>query len=395
MIGSDPREKEVKAIEAHIASTGSLGLVEGLFYRDRAIRKVLANKDDPEHQALKRSLAGILTGEDQTFDLQKRSVACSIDSIPPSVDHGFLPAAIKASAGMDQQIAAINFLAPLARNDDSLYDLLFKIARGDTSNITNVHEAATKALSYQVFSRRRVDLRRVANNPMRKEKDRILAYKIMAGAALFTDPLVYESICDLGFDTTIAHLYDARNTLAPSARASYEFEWSRRNNTLSPSHGKSKGEVKVMAVTEAQQRFQEELFTVIDYVLETAHKTQMHNDVGAMNGLRDGFPQTSQKLTRTLCQLVSKKPSYHVQTLCRYAQEMVNISREEAEHMVQTLEDVKGKQGTSTAKDWMDTTLNTLSFRLGKERDGYWKRTHLTQIWTGEYTAQQIVSWRK
>lgn len=71
---------------------------------------------------------------------------------------------------------------------------------------SNVSNAAIKALSQSAFPARKRNLKVIALNPMRKEEDRVLAYKIIAKSAMFTHPDVYETICDIASDNSIKGL---------------------------------------------------------------------------------------------------------------------------------------------------------------------------------------------
>ncbi|MBI4440869.1 hypothetical protein HY639_01760 [Candidatus Woesearchaeota archaeon] len=394
----DPRDLEKRNLEAYILANGPMGLVQGLFYRDDAIARVLAEQSHPGHEPLKKSLMDVLIGENPAMYLKKQAVAASVDAIPPKAEHGFLPVAVKASAGMDQQIAAVRFLAPLSAHNDAVYHRLWKVARGDTSQMINVRNAAMKSLSYQAFPARKRDLKQVALNPTRKDVDRILAYKIMAGAAMFTDPEVYGLVCKIASDESIRELYKKRRILAPSARFWFTADMKlRREYPDQHRDGKSEAEVKFAVVEKVQKEFQESLFEVINHVLEATYCVDLHNNVVVMNGLQNGFPHTSQTLTKELCRLIVQDPSYHVQNLCKYAEKMRAISKQEAEHIVETLEQVKPhfERVDHASRSWIDVTLNEVTYRLRKKEDGYMDRLYLDKIWKGELTPEQIISSRQ
>ena len=398
MVDTSPQDLVRRDLEAFIAAHGPTGLVEDLFYRDRAIALTLSDSRNPEYESLKNSLMEILTGENPVMHLQKQAVAASVDATPPRAEHGFLPIAVKAAAGMDQQIAAVGFLASLSAADDEVYQLLWKVARGDTSRITNVSNAAIKALSGKAFPARTVDLKQVALNPTRKNVDRILAYQVMAGAAMFTDPEVYGLVCNLASDQSIRRLYDRQGILSPPAGFWFDHELKmRRDFPNQYKDGKSRFEVRYDVIEKVQREFQETFFGVVSYALGATYSTDLWNNIGAMNGLREGFPQTSQRLTRELCRLVIERPSYHVQNLCTYAKTMKMISKQEARHIAETLEQVRSHLlgFDPNSVDWIDGTLNEVEYRLRKKQDGYLDRPHLESIWKGEMDpAQLVASWR-
>lgn len=379
----DPRELEARNLEAHISAIRTDGLVNNLFYRDRAIKIILSNQNHPEYHSMRKSLMRILNGKDPTMNLNKQAVSAQVDSIPPKEEHGFLPMAMVASAGMYQEIAAVNFLAPLSVADNDVYKLLWKVAMGETSEMINVSDAAIKSLSWRAFPDRKGDLKRVALNPTRKTEDRILAYKIMAGAAMFNDPEVYEIICDIASDTSIKKLYENIGILAPSARFWFNFDMKRRKQY--PNHyqdGKSEAQVKNDVVERVQREFQENLFKVVDYVLKTTDITDLWNNDQAKNNLQKEFPQTTQRLTKELCDLVVASPSYQVQTLCKYARKMRKLSKSEAKHVVETLEQVRPyfAQHDFNQLGWIDGTLNKVKYILSKKNDGYIDILHLDKI---------------
>ncbi len=396
MTNKDPRELEARQLEDYISAQGTTGLVGSLFYRDMAVKHVLADRQHLEHQMLRRSLMNILNGDDLMMDLHVRSVAAQIDSIPPSVEHGFLPGAIKESAGMEQQIAAIHFLAPLSAQDDDLYQLLWKVAQGRTSRVTNVSTAAIRELSLNAFSTRKNEFMEIALDSTRKSEERVLAYKVMAGAGMFTDPDVYKAVCDIASDSSITGLYERQGQLAPIAQFWFDSEMDmRRQYSDKQKDGKTNLQVKQEVVNRVQKEFQEHLFDVVDYVIDVTYSTTLHNQVFDMNMLRGSAPITSQRLTREVCRLLVDKPSYRVQTVIKYVENM-RLSEPEARHIVTSLETVrKGRRDSNSG--WIDSTLNKVQYKLGRKDDGgYLARDYLEKIWNGEVTPEEVVaSWNR
>ena len=60
MVDTSPQDLVRRDLEAFIAAHGPTGLVEDLFYRDRAIALTLSDSRNPEYESLKNSLMEIL-----------------------------------------------------------------------------------------------------------------------------------------------------------------------------------------------------------------------------------------------------------------------------------------------------------------------------------------------
>lgn len=395
MIDTDPRDLQQKNLESYISATGFKGLFMSIFYRDSAIMTVINNPDHSEHKELRALLIDTIKGKSLEMRITQEAVAAKVDDIPPKAEHGFLPFAIKASAGMQQQIAAIKFLTQLAASDDEVYKTLWHAAKGENSQMGNVSDAAIKVLN-QIVEYRKTDLKMVALNPLRKSEDRSLAYTILASHSLFTSAEIYELVCDLASDQSIVNLYEKRGILAPSAKFWFEADMNlRKQYPEQHRDGKTEEEVKASVVQKVQKELQRKILDVVEQAIKDGH---LYNDIQDANFLRESYPQTTQRLTRELCRLVVEDPNYQLIGLCKYAK--LNLSTVEAEHIIETLKRArKGTWNLVHEKSWIDSTINDVRFSLSKSRaDGYGRyldRDYLTQIWEGRTTAQQILEQRR
>lgn len=397
----DARESSKSKLGAYICSATAESLVASLFYRDTSIRTILADAKHPARKELKNSLMSIIEGENPELKLTKKATEERMNALSDEAKAmaGFLPMAVIASAGMEEQISAIEFLSPLSAKDDVVYSLLWRAVRGDTSNMVNVHETALNQLAWCALPARKPDMKSVALDPEKEEKDRILAYKILAYKGLFTEPETYEFVCDIASDQSIKKLYEEKKILSPSANFWYEHELKMRRDFEHYRDGKSDEQIKADVVDKVQNEFQEKLFEIVEYFLDNAHGTYLWNNLQAMNGLQKGLPQTSQRLTRELCRLIARDPCYQVRVVEKYVTKLLRLSRPEAQHIVETLRTVRrhfASFNEQSEMDGIDRTINKVMYGINKQRvsgfphDYYLDSHYLEDIWTGRLDPKQL-----
>lgn len=393
-----------KKMEEYVSSAKAESLVDSLFYRDSAIRTILADTKHKMHEPLKTSLISIVNGENPTLKLAKNSTEASMKALPDDVQAraGFLPMALIASAGMEQQIGAIKFLSPLSSTDDTIYKLLWKVALGETSMMTNVHEAALNKLAWNALPTRKQDMKTVALNPEKEEKDRVLAYKIMAYRGLFNEPETYGFVCDLASDQSIKKLYEERKILSPSAKFWYNHEIEMRKEFEHRRDGKSDEQIRTEVVDKVQIEFQEKLFDIVNYFLDNTHEVELWNNLQGMNTFQNGFPQTSQRLTRELCRLIARDSYYKVtgvRVVEKYVTKLMRLSKPEAQHIVETLKAVRphfASFNEQSEMDGIDYTINKVMYGINKQRvsgfphDYYMDDHLLEEIWNGRLDPKQL-----
>ncbi len=388
-----------KKLEEYVSSANAESLVESLFYRDTAIRTIIADEKHKMYEPLKTSLIEIVEGKNPAITSAKQSAKASMNALSDEAQAraGFLPMAFIESAGMKQQIEAIEFLAPMSQHDDAVYKLLWKTAGGETSMMANVHWAALNQLAWRALPARKQDMRIVALNPEKEQKDRVLAYTILAYKGLFNEPETYEFVCDIASDQSITKLYEEHKILSPSAKFWYEHEIKIRKEFEHRRDGKSDEEIKTEVVDQVQKEFQEKIFDVIEYFLDNSH--DLWNNLQQMNHLQKGFPQTSQRLTKELCRLIARNPSYRVRVVEKYFTKLMRLSRPEAQHIVETLKSVRpyfAGFNEQSEMDGIDKTVNKVMYGLNKQRisgfphDYYMDDHWLEEIWHGRLDLKEI-----
>ena len=267
--------------------------------------------------------------------------------------------------------------------------------------MANVHEAALNQLAWRALPARKQDMKNVALNIEKEEKDRVLAYKILSYRGLFNDPETYEFVCDIASDQSIKKLYEEHKILSPSAKFWYEHEIKMRQEYKHWRDGKSDEEIKTEVVDKVQREFQEKLFGIIEYFLDNTHEVELWNHLQGMNTFQKEFPQTSQRLTRELCRLITRNPCYSVRVVEKYATKLMRLSRPEAQHIVETLKTVRqhfASFNEQSEMDAIDNTINKVMYCINKQRvsgfphDYYMDNHWLEEIWNGRLDPKQIRS---
>lgn len=367
---ADRRKQESNKIRRFAQSRHSKGLLEGLFFQDDAI-KYLLKTNSFEGNNLKKSLIAIINGEDPLAKLHQGSVNECVDSVPPSVNQGFLPMAVKASANMDYQISAINYLKPFIDVDDSIYTVIWDAANGKKSNMTNVADAAIFALAGN-NPKRKQGLKKIAVDPQMDQYVRWKAYTVLAFFDLTKDKNIYDLVCDIADDHSISDLYAQQKIMSPNAKFWYAHEVSMRKQYAHRKDGKTDDEIKDFVVQKVQKEFQEGILEVMKYLLYNRSMSGNEFLYPFIHGEDDSrrFERfDSSRLTSQLCDVVKKNQNHQVFVLCQYIRKLQHLPSAEVIQVIDVLKNLRTDSFAyfSYKKD-IEHTLHDVEYRL-KQKD--------------------------
>lgn len=373
-------ESPEQGLATSIDQQGAQGLLSSLFPPKPAIQDVLGAPSSPHHAALRRGLLDIVLNRSAQMHSVLEAVDEAVQRAAPAHGPGHL--IMKGMAGMEQQIAAISHLAPFAASDDEVYDALWLAAQGKTRPgcVVNAQLEAQRQLSLRAVPARQDRLFAVAHGFEEKVSDRILAYKILAGHSLFTNPAVYEAVCDLAGDRSLIEPCAKLGRLSPDGEFWYNSRMERCKRN-SEDCGNKGPEMKLDAAYEAQSSLRNGFFAVVGYALE--QNAASYDEMQKMNTLQDGV--TTQRLTRTLCAASLRRPSFRAEVLCKYAEAARPVSREEGWHILETLESLSRSfagKNDERMMSLMDAAAAAVQHRL--DTGAYIESYRLRATWEGD-----------